>query len=225
MKSQKFILLLLCTVCAVYVFGQEIKLKEDRIQNVQVSASFERIAGRRALKVIKDKSVEAVDEPTFVKISDIEFGNGTIEVDVLSRILPEAPALSRGFIGLAFRIDKNNSAFEGIYLRPANAKASDTLRRSHTVQYFSYPDYKFDRSRKETPGKYEGYADIDLNKWIKVKIIVLNGQAMLFVNGSKIPVLTVNDLKLGPNRSGAIGLWVDVGTEGYFSNLKITKNG
>jgi hypothetical protein len=33
----------------------------------------------------------------------------------------------------------------------------------------------------------------------------------------------VNDLKLGDNVSGAIGLWVDIGTEGYFKDIKITK--
>jgi hypothetical protein len=35
--------------------------------------------------------------------------------------------------------------------------------------------------------------------------------------------LIVNDLKHGANASGAIALWVDVGTEGYFKDLKITK--
>jgi hypothetical protein len=33
----------------------------------------------------------------------------------------------------------------------------------------------------------------------------------------------VNDLKQGANASGAIGLWVDVGTKGLFSDLKIDK--
>jgi len=34
-------------------------------------------------------------------------------------------------------------------------------------------------------------------------------------------VLTVEDLKLGPAARGAVGLWVDIGTEGYFANLRI----
>jgi hypothetical protein len=33
--------------------------------------------------------------------------------------------------------------------------------------------------------------------------------------------LIVNDLKHGADLSGAIGLWVEVGTEGYFADLKV----
>jgi hypothetical protein len=31
----------------------------------------------------------------------------------------------------------------------------------------------------------------------------------------------VNDLKHGADISGGIGLWVDVGTEGYFTDLRV----
>ena len=45
----------------------------------------------------------------------------------------------------------------------------------------------------------------------------------LFLNNQKQPCLVVNDLKRGADASGALGLFVDVGTEGYFRALKITK--
>ena len=48
-------------------------------------------------------------------------------------------------------------------------------------------------------------------------------EAKLFLNNSKYPVLLVKDLKLGDKVSGGIGLWVDVGTEGYFRDLKVIK--
>lgn len=60
-----------------------------------------------------------------------------------------------------------------------------------------------------------------LDEWIKLKIVVKDAQAKLFINDNKQPVLVVNDLKHGAGSSGAIGLWVDVGTEGFFSDLKI----
>lgn len=41
----------------------------------------------------------------------------------------------------------------------------------------------------------------------------------LFFNG--IQVLTVKDLKLGESAHGAIGLFVDIGTEGFFRNMRI----
>ena len=143
---------------------------------------------------------------------------------VLSRLVPNAPETARGFIGIAFRINDNNSKFECIYIRPTNGRANDQIRRNHSIQYFSFPDYTFDRLRKEAPEKYESYADMGLNEWIKLKIIIKDSHAELFINDSKQPSLIVNDLKNGTNSSGAIGLWVDVGTEGYFTGLKILKD-
>ena len=205
-------------------FGQKMKLIGDSVEDVSVHSSQGKIDGKAALRITKDSVVVAFDEPTFSRINGIEFENGTIEVRVLSRLLPDAPNFSRGFIGVAFRINDDNSEFESIYVRPSNGRADDQVRRNHTVQYFSYPDYKFDRLRKETPEKYESYADIGLNEWIDLKIVVKGSQAKLFINGDKQPTLIVNDLKHGADRSGAIGLWVDVGTEGFFRDLKITNN-
>ncbi len=88
-------------------------------------------------------------------------------------------------------------------------------------QYFSYPDFKFDRFRNESDGMYESYADMELNEWIKIKIEVKGAKAKLYLNGNSQPVLVVNDLKHGADSSGGIGLWVDVGTDGYFADLKI----
>lgn len=58
-----------------------------------------------------------------------------------------------------------------------------------------------------------------LNEWIKLKIVVKDTQARLFTNNNKQPFLIVNDLKHGAGSSGSIGLWVDVGTEGFFSDF------
>ena len=179
--------------------------------------------GSEVVKVIKDSTVKAVDEPTFVKIRGIEFSNGTIEVKVLSRLLKNAPEFARGFIGIAFRIDERNTRYESIYLRPTNGRANDQVRRNHSTQYYSYPDYKFDRLRNESPERYESYADMELNKWITMRIEVNGAQAKLFLDDNQQPSLIVNDLKHGANASGAIALWVDVGTEGYFKYLKVVK--
>lgn len=67
-------------------------------------------------------------------------------------------------------------------------------------------------------------SDMGLDEWIKLKIVVLGSQAILFINDSKQPSLIVNDLKHGAMSPGTIGLWVDVGTEGFFSDLKIQKS-
>jgi hypothetical protein len=62
-----------------------------------------------------------------------------------------------------------------------------------------------------------------LNKWITVRIEVKDTQAKLFLDNNEQPSLLVNDLKHGVGLSGSVGLWVDVGTEGFFSDLKVYK--
>ncbi len=204
-------------------YPQTVRFDKIELVPVSVSMSIEKSEGKDLVKIIKDSTVTAVDEPTFVKIKGIEFGNGTIEVKVLSRLLKNAPDFARGFIGVAFRIDDSNSKFECIYLRPTNGRADNQLRRNRSIQYFSFPHYKFDRLRKDAPGEYESYADMGLNEWIKIKIEIEDTRAVLFLNDRTEPSLIVNDLKHGGNSTGAIGLWVDIGTEGYFTDLKIGK--
>jgi len=74
---------------------------------------------------------------------------------------------------------------------------------------------------KEAPEKYESYADMALNEWIKVKIVIKDTNAQLYINDAEKPSLIIEDLKHGENLFGSVGLWVDTGTEGYFSDLKI----
>lgn len=204
--------------------AQVVKLTEDVLIPNQVSVSYKKIDGKSAVRIVKDTAVKAVDEPTFVRIRGIEFSNGTIEVKVFSRLLKDAPAFARGFIGVAFRIDELNSKYESIYIRPTNGRAEDQVRRNHSIQYYSYPDYKFDRLRKENPEQYESYSDMALNEWINMKITVNGQEARLYLNDATQPSLVVKDMKHGAAVAGGIGLWVEVGTEGYFADLKVTKD-
>ena len=216
--------MIVAIVLSLTSWSQAIGLDKSNLQPVQVHMSIEKMNDKKVVRVVMDSALKGADLPTFVKIKSIDLKDGTIEVKVLSRLLKTAPASARGFIGVAFHIDSLNSKFEGIYLRPTNGRAEDQLRRNHSIQYFSYPGYDFDRLRKEAEGVYESYADMGLNEWITMRIAVKGKQAKLFLNDNKQPSLIVNDLKLGDNVSGAIGLWVDVGTEGYFKDLKITKH-
>ena len=204
--------------------AQKIRLDSNKLEAVKVFMATGRLMGNEAVRVIKDSSVKKADEPTFVKIKGINFKNGTIEVKVLSRLLKDAPDYARGFIGVAFRISDSNTKFECIYIRPVNARVEDhQVRRNHSIQYYSYPDYKFDTLRKIAPEKYESYADMEMNKWITMRIEVKEAQAKLYLNNNTQPSLIVNDLKHGADLSGGIGFWVETGTEGYFSDLRITE--
>jgi hypothetical protein len=203
------------------VSAQNVPLTAKDLTPVQVKMSITKIQGSSAVRVVKDSTVKLFDQPTFVKLNNIHFKNGIIQLKVLSRLLKNAPDYARGFIGVAFRINDQNSKFESIYIRPTNSQANDQVRKNHTVQYFSYPDFPFQRLREESPEQYETYAEVGLDQWTTLRIEVKGNVAKLFINQSKFPSFLVNDLKLGPDTSGGIGLWVDIGTEGFFKDMQI----
>lgn len=223
MKHLSFLLASCLLLCSTQLYAQKVRLDSQNLEAVGVSLSIERLKGRKVVRVVKDSTVKEFDEPTFVKFKGTNFQNGTIEVKVLGRLLNNAPQFARGFIGIAFRINDSNSRFESIYLRPTNARAEDQVRRNHSIQYFAYPEYKFERLRKESPERYESYTDMTLDEWVTMRIEIKGQQARLYINNNQQPSLIVNDLKLGTSASGSIGLWVDVGTEGFFRDLKIRK--
>ena len=95
------------------------------------------------------------------------------------------------------------------------------MRRNHSTQYSSYPEFDFARLRKESPEKYESYVDLQPGVWTKYRVEIDVRKARLYVHDAEKPSLIVDDLKMDP-RAGGVALWVGPGTEGYFSNLKIT---
>lgn len=170
-------------------------------------------------------NIEAtVDEPHYARLIGLDdFENGTIEVKMYSQLQHPAPFSGvAGFIGVYFRIAENDSAFEGIYVRPKVGRVNNQLFRNHAVQYFSYPRYKFDTLRKIAPFKYECSAPVALNEWITMRIEVNGEMAEMFINGMKYSSFIVEKM-LGNNKKGGIGLYVDIGTIGYFRDLKVTK--
>lgn len=202
--------------------GQGIKLDKAHLEPGRAYMTETKLDGKHVVRVVMDSTVKLFDEATFVKLKDCNFTDGTIEVSVLSKFLPNAPEWARGFIGVAFRINDDNTRFEEIYIRPSNGRSTDQVRRNHSIQYYAYPDHKFDKLRKTDPEKYESYADMEMNKWIRMKIVVKGKEARLFLDDNTQPSIVVTDMKHGANSSGSIGLWVGPGTEGYFSDLKIS---
>jgi non-heme chloroperoxidase len=205
--------------------------KEFEITNTK--ASVTKIKGKKALKVERDLNklgfdatrLEAtVDEPTFAKLKGLDLQNGIIEFKMLSRIQNPSPfAQAQGFIGLAFRVEEDNKSFESIYLRPNVGRSDKQMARNHTVQYFAYPDFKFEKLRKPVyKGQYESYADVTLDEWISMRYEISGTSVKLYINHQKSATFVVPQM-LGKSKSGSIGLWVDIGTEGYFRDIKITK--
>jgi hypothetical protein len=180
--------------------------------------------GRKAVKVVPAAApgTKTAEGGGIAVLSGPEFHNGTIEVDVAGKPGAGAPAAARGFVGVAFRVAADASKYECFYIRPTNGRADDQLRRNHSTQYISFPEYQWPRLRSETPGQYESYVDLMPGEWTHIKVEVSGVKARLYVNGSSQPVLVVNDLKLGDGKGG-VALWIGVGTEAYFSNIHVSE--
>jgi hypothetical protein len=180
----------------------------------------EQYRGRDAVKVIETHSAAASDD-TIAILKGAHFHDGTIEVWLAGAPSDEAAAAAgaRGFVGIAFRVTAP-SRYEAIYLRPTNGRAQDQLRRNHSIQYISHPEYPWERLRKETPGQYEAYADMAAGEWIRCRIVVSGSKAELYLGEADQPSLVVNDLKHGDS-SGGVALWISSGTVAYFSDLRI----
>ncbi len=155
-------------------------------------------------------------------IDDLEFSNGVIEAEIAGAPAPDAGEGARGFVGVAFRMQKDTRTYDAFYLRPTNGRADDQVRRNHSAQYISHPAWPWQRLRKETPEKYEAYVDLEPGVWTKIKIEVRGEQARLFVHDQQQPTLVVNDLKTGAQGSGAVALWVGPGTIAHFRNVTVT---
>ena len=185
---------------------------------IETAARAVSYKGRPAVRIVE--APEAGDRDALAMINGTDFSNGTIEVMVAGTLAPTADTSDRGFVGIAFRSARDGSRFENLYLRPTNGRAENQLRRNHSVQYESAPEYRWFRLRKESPGQYESYVDLEAGAWTKLRIVVDGTRAALFVNDAPRPCLIVTDLKLGPSH-GQIGLWIGSGTEAYFSHMTV----
>lgn len=193
----------------------------DGLEFINTTAQIIEYRGRRALRLTPTQSKIIGTASMFALVSDSNFQDGKIEVDVAGVPIPSMDPEARGFVGVVFRSQAHAEKAENIYIRPTNGRSGDQLRRNHSVQYESIPEFPWHRLRAEHPGVYESYSDLDAGAWTHMKIEVDGTHMKLYVNDAAQPCLIVSDLKLGTSR-GQVGLWAFVATEAYFSNLAIT---
>jgi hypothetical protein len=213
-----------CAVAAMFclssVHAEQIQLTNlSRLELKNTQAVIATLHGKSALKLTEAESGQG---EAFAAIKDVRFRSGTIDLEVAGAPLKTAPDAARGFVGVAFRMQPGGSRYEFIYIRPTNGRTEDQLRRNHSTQYASFPDWPWERLRQETPGVYESYADMVPGEWTRLKIVVQGTNAMLYVGGATQPCLIVHDLKLG-DVEGSVALWIGPGTEGHFRDLTISR--
>lgn len=197
-------------------------LSPDRVEKVgNVTVEAQRFQGRDALKVT-DLGPPNGHTDKLVVLPGTDFGDGEIELWVAGAPAAQgANAGARGFVGVMFRLSQDRKTGEAFYIRPTNGRADDQERRNHAAQYISAPDWPWERLRRETPSRYESYADMEPGKWIRLRVVVQGDKARLFVGDAVQPTLIVSDLKGGAGRRGAIALWVGPGTVAHFAGLSV----
>ena len=201
--------------------AQEIALKPASLTPYQVAVTATDYKGKQAIAL--EMPGMPNNEKTVAVLKDIDFHNGTIEATISGQPRANSGEGARGFVGIAFRVAADTSKMELFYIRPTNGRANDQIRRNHSTQYVSMPGFPWEKLRKETPEKYEAYADMLPAEWTKVKIEVKDETAKFYVNGASQPTLIVNDLKQGKDLRGSVGLWIGPGSLGHFADLKVTK--
>ncbi len=195
-------------------------LAPDRLKLINVEAQTVEYRGKSALRV-REAPGAAIEADTLAVIPGLKLANGTIDVDLAGAPRADAFEGARGFVGIAFRVQEDPLRYECFYLRPTNGRAESQLRRNHSTQYVSHPDFPWHRLRQESPGLYESYVDLMPEEWTHVKIVFSGTEARLFVHGAEQPCLIVKDLKLG-DTEGGIALWIGAGTEAHFADLRVT---
>jgi hypothetical protein len=222
----QFVLLLCWTFVAILANAQDAspsspaRMDLTALEVISGKAEVISYRGRQAVHLMPLPGHESGDGSELAIVKNSDFKDGVIEVDVAGAPRPGSDPTSRGFIGISFRVQQRGAAYELIYLRPTNGRAANQLNRNHSTQYVSEPDYGWERLRRETPGVYESYVDLESGVWTNMKIEVSGATARLYVNGASQPTLIVNDLKRGESR-GQIALWAHESTEAYFANLSV----
>lgn len=148
-------------------------------------------------------------------LTDLEFSNGIIELDIRGK-----DEYQQSFVGIAFHGVDNNT-LDAIYFRPFNFLSTDPIRKIHAVQYVSQPDYSWQFLREKFNGKYEKavISAPNGNEWFHAKIVIKYPQVKVYVNGNQEPSLSIE--KLNKRTAGKIGLWVGNNSDGDFANFQI----
>lgn len=185
-------------------------------------AELTRLDGRTALRVSLSEQMTRydipgtghVDLPTFVSLP-IWFEDGTIEVDVLSRLNDGVRASAEPLAGVAYRVGGDRSRFDAVEVRPLNgtSHSSPTSRARRAAQFFGHPQWPFDAIYQQDPSEQ------DLpDPWHRITVHIDGTRLATLVDGVETLVIPVTK---AASLRGDLGLFVDVGTEAFFANLRI----
>ncbi|HVF91242.1 MAG TPA: hypothetical protein VNH22_14340 [Blastocatellia bacterium] len=142
---------------------------------------------------------------TFAHLKNLDFEDGTIEVDI-------AASTPRAFFGVVFRF-RSLDEHEVFYLRahksglPDAAQYTPSFNGSHAWQLYSGEGFT-------------AAAEIPRDRWLHVKIEVAGLTGRIYLDNSDKPVMVISDLKQGYSK-GSLGIYAS-GMGAHFSDFKFT---
>jgi len=200
----------------------QLRADADLFRAVHTRVENAVLDGEPVVRVVKVDKVDILDENIYAELKNVQLHNGTIEVRLRSQLLPDAPEYARGFVGIVYRAKADGSEFESFYVRPTNGReCSDPIRKAHGCQYFSYPGYTFSYFREFGITEFEAPVELALGEWFTLKAVIRDEAASFYLNGAEQPVLTVPKMKHGAGEAGSLGIYVDIGTEAFVSDIRV----
>jgi hypothetical protein len=155
----------------------------------------------------------------------VELHTGTVEFDMAVELNSFADAFSRGFGGLAYRLQTDNERYEAVYSRGANGLLNSPFppadQVTHGIQYVSEPAQNFFVLRTDYPEVYEKSANIAINTWHHYKYVISENTVSVYIDNEPTPSITADD-QFAITSSGKLALWVADATNAYFKNLVVT---
>jgi hypothetical protein len=154
--------------------------------------------------------------PGVIWIEGSRFSKGTIDLAVCGRDVS-----GQSFVGVAFH-RQSDTAYEAVYVRPFNFRASNPTQHQHAVQYMALPDYDWPRLRQDFPEEFENPVDASVapTSWVPLRVVVADSTVQIYVGPLTTPALEVR--RLGTGDRGLVGLWVGNGSDGAFAGLRVT---
>ena len=206
-------------------------LKSTNVDITDVVYKDEKATKVKLTEKHQQELIDAAKQKKFIPahahaILPVDLHTGIVEFDMAIEINEHANPFSRGFAGLAFRLQPDDVTFEAIYPRGSNGTLNDPLpeavRVLHGIQYVSEPKNNFFALREKFPEIYEKSARISIDNWHHYKYVIEKNTVSVYIDNAPTPSITV-DNQFAVNSSGKLALWLGGATNVYFKKFKVTK--
>jgi len=159
--------------------------------------------------------LNAAESDGLAVLENHSFNSGTILFDIKGENRPGG-----SFVGIAFNIE-NDTIYEAIYFRPFNFESPEKIRREHSIQYVSSPEYFWRKLREENTGEFEAeYFDPPSpDDWFSISLTVETDKVI--VKDADSGKLLMQSRRLAKPSSDKIGFWVGYNSVGSFRNFRI----